>query len=456
MSQQVKRDPTRNKDVKSNFGKKGWFIVIYGICLFMMNMTWENALNYIVPAFSAMYGINPTLLYSASTFSLVGGCVALALFGYISRRRGPKITLVIGLAFSIIGLIVWGLASNTAMYFTGVILNGIGATTYCTVGLGALVANWFPTKKGMVMGWVTMGIVAASMISNLIVNPSITYLGLTATMCIGAGFGVILVIVTLFGVKSSPEEAGAHPDNDMTMTDDKVKKLNALGNAYRQTSPWNNYLKCLKSPAVWACGLINGLLLMVVRGIMSQMIPAMVSFGYDVNFAAMIMTVSGILAFLFSYLGGVIDQKLGTKNACAICCFGTAVACLVFAFLGKFFIAMLIALVGFGFASSAGNNYSVSLVSEIFGRYDFDTPYSVIIIICNLLSSLGFTMVAGIAASYGYSVNYIVCAGIAAVAGLIAVIYKGKFEGRDSVDEAELDAAYSALMAGTDIKEIMK
>ncbi len=456
MTEKVKRDPIRNKDIKSNFGKKGWFIVIYGMCLFMMNMTWENGLNYIVPAFSEKYGVNATLLYSASTFSLVGGCIAMLLFGYFGRKRGPKTGLITGLIFSIVGLAVWGFASNTAMYFTGVILNGIGAAAYCTIGLGALVANWFPTKKGMVMGWVTMGIVASSLISNLVVNPSITTLGLTVTMCIGSVCGIVLIIVTLLWVKSSPEEAGAHPDNDVTMTDEVVKKHNALGNAYRQTSPWNNYLKCLKSPAVWACGLINGLLLMVVRGIMSQIVSAMVSFGYSVNFAAMIMTVTGIVAFLFSYLGGVLDQKLGTKTACAVCCFGTGVACLLFAFFGKYIVMLFIALVGFGFSSSAGNNYSVSLVTEIFGRYDFDTPYSVIIIICNLLSSLGFTLVSGVAASYGYSVNYVVCACIAAIAGVIAVVYKGKFEGRDTIDEAELNAAYEALLEGKDIKEIMK
>ena len=129
---------------------------------------------------------------------------------------------------------------------------------------------------------------------------------------------------------------------------------------------------------------------------------------------------------------------------------------MVFAFLGKWLIMMLIALVGFGFASSAGNNYSVSLVAEIFGRYDFDTPYSVIIIICNLVASFGFTMVSGIANTYGYAMNYLVCAGIAAVSGLIALVYKGKFEGREAVDEAELDAAYQALMDGEKLENIMK
>jgi MFS family permease len=455
MSAQEKRDPIRNKDVKSNFGKKGWFVVIYGICLFMMYMSWENGLNYIVPAFSEQLGVSTTILYSASTFSLAAGCIALLLFGYVCRKRGPKVPLITGLIISVVGLAIWGTASNTTMYFVGVILNGFGTVTYCNTGLGALVANWFPTKKGMVMGWVTMGIVAASLISNMVINPSITYLGLTATLCIGSGFGVILVIVTLLAIKNSPEEAGAHPDNDMTMTDDKVKKLNALGNAYRQTSPWNSIVKCLRSPAVWACGAINGLLLMIVRGIMSQMVSAMVSFGYSQDFAAMIMTVSGIITFLFSYLGGVLDQKAGTKNACAICCFGAAAGCLVFSFFGTNIAALLIALVIFGFSSSAGNNYSVSLVSEIFGRYDFDTPYSVIIVICNLISSIGFTMVASIANSYSYATTYLVCAGFAALAGVIAVVYKGKFEGRDAVDEKELDKAYQALMAGSHVSDIM-
>lgn len=440
-------NPMRNTDAKSNFGIKGWVIVIYAMLCYTYVMTLENGLNFIIPAIAGMYGLDPTALFSMSSIGLWAGCISLAIVGYISRRKGAKAALLIGLFPSIIAIIIWGSAKSVGVYGLGVIMFNMSQVAFLSVGIGALAANWFPTKKGLFMGWATMGIVLASIVSNMVLNPMITNLGVSSAMKIVAGFGLLLSLFTIFFVKKNPEEANAYPDNNKSMSMEDVRKLNALGEAYRQTSPWNSYKKCLLSPAVWAVGLINGLLLLVVRGVMSQIIMAMVSFGYEMNFAAKIMASTALLAFLFSYLGGVVDQKLGTKNAVSICCIGTSLACVVFALLGSNIVALFIALVGFGYSSSAGNNYIVSLATEIFGRYDFDIPWSIILIIFNLVSGLGFTLMSAVGSKYGYAAAYWICAGIAGIAAIISLVYKGRFEGRKTIDQAEIDAAYTKLMA---------
>lgn len=440
--------PQRSRDAKSNFGVKGWLVVIYGILSFTYAMTLENALNYIVPAFAAKLGLmDPTPLLGFSSIAVAISAIVLLFAGALANKKGPKFVVILGLIPSIIAVIIWGSAKSAGIYGLGSILFNICVALFNSMGLGGIAANWFPTKKGLFMGYATMGIVLGSMISNMVMNPLIANLGVDKAMFCYAGFGVVLLILAIIILKDSPEEAGAYPDNDKSMTMEDVKKMNALGEAYRQTSPWNSIGKCLKSPAVWAVGLINGLMMLVVRGIMSQIVPAMASFGHDPEFTPKLLSMTALFALVCSYIGGWVDQKAGTKNACSICAALTAVACAIFAIFGSNIVLAVIAILIFSFSSSAGNNYSVSLASEIFGRYDFDMPFAVSMAIFTIVSGFGMVFLGSIAARSSYVVAYWACAGVALVALIISLVYKGKFEGRTNPDEEEINRLYEELMS---------
>ena len=70
---------------------------------------------------------------------------------------------------------------------------------------------WFPKKKGLALGWASMGLPLCTativVIFSIIGNPEVSYLGLAVLMFI---FG----IVSIFWLKDTPEEVGATPDNE--------------------------------------------------------------------------------------------------------------------------------------------------------------------------------------------------------------------------------------------------
>ena len=439
-------ESSNKRKVSLNFGAKGWIVTIYALLIFTFVYTWENGLNYFIPSYAERFGWSTPLLYGYQTIGYVIGCVAMVFMGRIIRKHGSKIVLITTLGISVAALFLIGAATTLPMYTVGAILFPASSCIFCWQCLGDLGVNWFPKNRGMYMGIATIGIVASMFLVNGPVFSAMQAVGTPKVLFAIGGLGILLFLYGIFLIKSNPEQANAFPDNDRSITYEEVKKRNAVGEAYRLTSPWNSYQKCLTSPAVWVITLSTGLILLIQRGCMSSMVPAIMSYGHPQATAAMLLSVSGVLAFFFNLLGGVADQKFGTKNAMTICCVLGVAACLIFAFCSRSAIMIEVALILLGYAGAAGNNYQPSFTAEIFGRYDFDIPYSLIIFMSTAFSSLGYVAISAIGTNFSFQAAYLFCAAMSVVALVLTVVYKGKYEGREELDQKEIDQMYEALL----------
>ncbi len=437
---------TKKRSVSINFGAKGWVITIYGLLIFTFVYLWENGLNYFIPSYVERFGWSSTLLYGYQTIGYVIGCVGMIFMGRIIRKKGSKIVLLTTLAISLVAMFMIGAATTLPVYTIGAILYPACSCIFCWQCVGDLGVNWFPVKRGMYMGIVTIGIVISMFMVNGVIYPVMQKVGTPKVIYAITIFGAILFVYGILFVKSNPEQAHAYPDNDRSITYEEVKKRNAVGEAHRLTSPWNSYKKCLTSPAVWVITISTGLVLLIQRGCMASMVPSLMSYGHPQTTAAMLLSISGVIALFFNLLGGVADQKLGTKKAMSICCLAGIAAALIFAFLSGSVIMAEIALILLGYAGAAGNNYQPSFTAEIFGRYDFDIPYSLIIFMSTALSSVGYVAVSAIGNSAGFKLAYIFCAVMSAIGLVLTLVFKGKYEGRQELDQAEIDRIYGELM----------
>ena len=71
-----------------------------------------------------------------------------------------------------------------------------------------LTASWWPTKKGIVLGFTTMGIVAMNFLYVPMMPKLLGKLGLGGGMTVIAVILIIVAIITAICVKNNPEEAG--------------------------------------------------------------------------------------------------------------------------------------------------------------------------------------------------------------------------------------------------------
>jgi OFA family oxalate/formate antiporter-like MFS transporter len=243
---------------------------------------------------------------------------------------------------------------------------------------------------------------------------------------------VILIVIAFLFIKNNPEEAGCFPDNDKNMTKEEADRLFREGEEYARTSPWT-VGKLLKSRAVWCISIAYGIIVLITLGVVGQIVPTVMSFGYSEQFAASMMTVCAIIGLIFSYLWGVLDGKMGTKKATVIFFIWTILALLFMVLPGKWTLFVSLFLLG-GFLG-AGNNLTTSIVGTVFGRYDFSKAWGVILPLTALIRSCGYAIVGVLAEKTGgYTVPYIVLIVLAVVGMVVLLMLDDTCIGRTSVD----------------------
>ena len=154
----------------TSFGTKGWTVIGFEIVmLFFMTGITVDGLNTIVPMMAEYHSWNPDVLLSISTPASIIALFACVLWAAFIEKAGLKKTTIITMVLAGISMIAYGNSENIAMYAVSLVcvVTFINAFA-CNCGF-AICANWFPTKKGIVMGITTIGMnLASALILSLI------------------------------------------------------------------------------------------------------------------------------------------------------------------------------------------------------------------------------------------------------------------------------------------------
>ena len=408
-----------NDDTKSNFGAKGWLmIVLVGIAFWFCTGTTVDGLNVILAAISENSGMDYNQLLAWSTpaawCSIPGGIV----FAWLCGKKGVKFTMVTTLVASGVIFALYGFSSNLVMYIILAALINFTTAGFSHVAGNTLMASWFPRKKGLALGWATIG----QNLSTALFVPLVSWL--IAGFGTGVGLSWIALAMVAFAavcaflIKNTPEEIGCTPDNDV-LTREEIDDLMKDYNEYK--SPFTAK-SLLKMKETWMIGLGFGALYMVTIGLVSQLVPRLMTLGYDQNTALSYMTIAAIFGCFGSYCWGFIDQLLTTRKASIVYAFwyiaALALQCVPFT---KATMVASIFMIGFGIGGIG--NLASSIVATKFGRYDFVKAWGVIYPIMSIVRCSAYAVLAfGLANLGGYAGAYMIFIVINVIA--VYLIYK--------------------------------
>ena len=164
------------------------------------------------------------------------GAAATILFAQLVVKKGAKFVTVLGLILGGVCLALYGYTTSFPIFLLCIIGNRVFSCAYQQAGCTALLNNWFPRKKGVVLGWATMGIILSDVIWSPYIPDTISAIGAPLTMAI---VGVVFLLLALFFVlriKNMPEEMGCYPDNNSEELADLAASQAAM-KAYRTNSP---------------------------------------------------------------------------------------------------------------------------------------------------------------------------------------------------------------------------
>ena len=416
--------------MKSNFGGRGWIVMILvGFSIFLQSSIINDSLNVTIPEFVKAYGWDINALYMLSTVTAWVAVLGAALWGSLSLKSA-KMVWVLTLGISVLALVFWSQANKFWMYVVALMIVSIMGQGFNYTASYTVVNNWFPRKKGLVMGWVTIGFPISALATTPLMQMGIVpNLGLQGVYLFYAGLAVVLTVLVLLFVKNFPEQAGKFPDNDKSLDRATLDKELAEGIAYAKTSPWTAK-KLLKTGNVWRIGLTYGVFGLISIGVMTNFFPRALQAGYSEAEIIPMLMVTGLVACIGSYLCGLLDAKVGPKKASIMTMFLAVAALLINIIPSK--VAMYISLPMIGVLLGGSANYLVSITTTVWGRYDFPNAYRIILPMHCFVAALGVSIIGVIGNTVSYTVAYLVVAGIALITALFMFGIKEHAEVQES------------------------
>lgn len=409
----------------SRFGGWGWSMIIYAVIMyFLFAALSTDGQNLFPSAFAGVYGYDPNALLAYATPASIAGIIGGFIFARLLIKFSTRLISVISLIVTGICFCLWGMSANIAMYVILLMVICFFASGFSFVA-PTLMADWFPRKKGVALGWATIG---APLSSAFFVSGFSVLLGVagfkTAFVIVGI-ITIIIGVVSLFWVKDTPQAVGAYPDNMEPAVAEKFAR--ELDEGPAPAAGALTLGQVLKTPNTWFIGIGYGLLWMVTVGVVSQFIPRMMSVGYTQPQALMFLTISSIIAIPGSYFWGWLDGKIGTKMASVIYSVSYIVALLILIFTSN--IALIwVGSIFIGLGLGGILNLIPSMVISAFGKEGFKQANSLITTIASLLRVLAFAIMAACLAASGgsYTLPYAVFIGADILGAIVLLLIRKK------------------------------
>lgn len=414
----------KEKQSMNNFGI-GWGTILYCLLMFFLYVGMINdGTNVLAPAAAANCGVEPGTIITMNGYAGMIAVIGFIIAGQINKKIGPRLTSAICLIISGVTYIGCGNATSVMFYTVCMTLCATGMMSAGYVAGGTLVANWFPKKKGIVMGYTTMGHNFASAFYVAIMTGLIATMGsMNKASWLPGVAAIILGIVGFIFMRNTPQERGINPDN----VSDEVYASEY--DTAEDDSDWTT-IKLLKTKETWFAAIFTGLFQICSVGVMQQLVTRNIrDFGMTQGAALTLMTIVALIGVFGSWIIGVIDQKIGTKKTMQF--FGIwYAAALVINVLAKGQVGLLfylsILMIGMGIGASA--NFTTSLPTSIFGRQGFDKVNSVVFPIQGFVTAWCF-VVNGIVTNVigNLSVAYIIFA-VGAVIVSVCVTFVDEYK----------------------------
>ena len=430
----------KGKNELFGFGK-GWGTILYCLLMFWFYAGMVNdSSNIVAPAVAEKLGIPAGNVLNMGTVAAMVGVIFFFVMGAVNRKIGARITSFICLILAGIGYFGMGHAESLLQYGIALCICTIGAMSAGYIAGGALVASWFPKKKGIVMGYTTMGHNLATGFFVPLITLLVGRLGVTNAVILPVVLVFVLAVVGLFLMRNTPKERGINPDN----VSDEVYQREYFSEEIDEDGGWT-VKKLFTRKTFWLVAVASGGFQFVSTIIITQLVVRNQEVGFTQAQAVGIMTILAFAGIAGSWIIGAMDQKLGTKKTMIF--FGIWYAVALLLEVTEVRALVIVFLIMFALALGGSANFTTSLPAAVFGRHGFKKVNSVLFPIQALVSSFGFMVNGNVLNATGsLRMSYIIAA-IASVVVVILVLFIKEHEyNRDFMTKEEAEVFTAELM----------
>ncbi len=381
---------------KFNFGARGWTVIVFEAAMFwVMAGCVTHGLNVILPALSELYNLDYNELLFFVTPASWASIPAAPFFAWIIEKKGIKFNIIFSTIMTAICFGALGYCSSIlsfTLFFAGVCFFGTGAAY---IGGTALIASWFVKKQSLALGFTTFGQTFSSAFFVPVLSVSFAFFGVQHGFWLMPAIMLVLIVIAMVFITSKPEEQGLLPDNEPAAD---TKPL----------EPKKSYLTygiLARSKDAWFMGASLGGVYIMLVGIASQIVPRLVSMGYDLQTAIFYMSAAALFGTFGAYAWGWLNNRVGIKPALITYIIWWMVAIGFNLFESQ--VCLLISLAMIGLALPGATNYFTSFISTKYPRQHYVKALGFVHTLQSIFRCCAFSILAfGLAYLGGYSGAY--------------------------------------------------
>ncbi len=309
-------------------------------------------------------------LYAAATL-LAGG---LMLFvGRIVDRAGAKWVAIAAAAILGIACVLLSAVISPLMLFGGFFLARFAGKGALDLSASTLAPSWFIKRRALTIMLVSLGGTAGAVIFPLLNTYLINTFGWRqAYQFLAAGLWLIFIPIAFFFLISRPEDIGLSPDaraRSRTATSKQPAEddSSAIEIAADDEVSFTQG-QAMRTAAFWIIAFCVFQASLVGTGVILHFISIFDEVGFDMAFAAKMMSIKPLVAFVTVVLAGLSLDRIRHQNyVLALACLGQVAGYVLLAFLNSPAMALVYAVLTGISASLFGLSIGV-LKPNIFGR----------------------------------------------------------------------------------------
>jgi MFS family permease len=391
----------------------GWWVVAGFSFMTLTSTGIRHAVGPFLKPITADLGLD------RATFSIV---IAVSLFlyglfgpltGIVLDRFGARVTATAGTLLVVASLLLTGLVRGfwDFLIVYGVLLS-LGLALIGPVLASGVTARWFNKRRGTALSMLA----SASMTGMSLLVPMVTWLILTtgwrsAYMLVGIGVLAILLPVSLWVVRESPEAMGLGVDGG-------APEPGATGAAAKRVTA----TEAMQTLAFWqlggsffTCGFSMSLL-------SSHGVPMLTDHGYTPMFASWALGVLGGASIGGTMVLGMLSDRLGRRPVLASIYAGRILIFAGFFLIRDNPVAILVVAVLGGITMSGTGSMTSALTADIWGRFSVSRVLGVIFLVHQTGSAIGSWLAGALfEATGGYGSAFIIACLFLFAASIVAL-----------------------------------
>jgi MFS family permease len=330
------------------------------------------------------------------------------MIGWLLDRIRVQILMSIGAVLTAAGILIMAEAPSFHSVIAGSVVTGVGLSASTILPSTMVISNWFGERRGTALGVTTAGMELGGMVIAIAAGSLVLSHGWRfAYVVLAIPIVVIVVPLCLIFVRTRPEQVD---DISSAETTDRAAISSEL--------PGLEVDEALRTRAFWMLIAFEFCYTFSIGGSFIHLVQYLIGIGYTQEAGKWVIGLSLGLALIGKPAMGVLGDRIGGKNALALCMLLGGVNCAFILFARHLWVLVIFTFVA-GLTSSAPIALGPMVQVETLGLRRYGTIAGLLAIAFTLGAMLGPPIIGRVADVTGsYTASFEFCA----IVGLIGAV----------------------------------